>query len=81
MVQLAYFTSDLDNEKTDGITETKRSTSHAGAFCRRDSGAAMSRVPRRSKSLAPILMTGAVLMAGGAVAWSAMVWIALRIWN
>lgn len=41
----------------------------------------MSRVPRRSKSIAPTLMTGAVLVAGGAAAWSAMVWLALRIWN
>jgi hypothetical protein len=40
-----------------------------------------SRVPRRSKSLAPILMTGAALMAGGAVAWTAIVWLAMRIWN
>lgn len=54
---------------------------HAGEFQCRSGGAEVSRVPRRSKSIAPTLMTGVVLMAGGVAVWSVVVWLASRMWN
>lgn len=41
----------------------------------------MSRIPRRQKSVVPIVLVWAASVAGAAMVWFAIVWFALRLWN
>jgi len=40
----------------------------------------MSRVRRRQKSVVPIVMVWAASIAGAAMVWFAVVWLALKFW-